>query len=209
MIPIQKLDDVSLKKRRTYEGCETAFTMSSTREWKCKSIYTLPDQERFLSDTYWTPVPDMGGLSLSKGTFLSSQGQSIIHYLCKFQTWKCGKASRAAPHPYKPALNVGKLANVVKLSDISNSPANIAELKAQHASYHQEEEFLIQNVPTCWNSTLETMSVQNNKEQLQIKLVQQEMNTTVCQSWKRCWSHAGEEISLFLSNFISWQIAFQ
>lgn len=81
MIPIQKLDDVSLKKGEH----EAAFTMPLTREWKCKSIYALPDQEQFLSDTYWALVPDMSGLSPSKGTFLSSQGQNTIQYLCKFQ----------------------------------------------------------------------------------------------------------------------------
>lgn len=37
--------------------------------------------------------------------------------------------------------------------DISNSPANTAELKVQQTSYHWDDDSLIQNVPTCWNST--------------------------------------------------------
>lgn len=75
------------------------------------------------------------------------------------------------------------------------SVENTAVLKVQRASYRHKEESLVQNVPTCWNSTFKMINwVQINKDPLKVTLAQQKMNTTGCQRWKHCWSHAGEMI---------------
>ncbi|XP_063765784.1 E3 SUMO-protein ligase ZBED1-like [Eleginops maclovinus] len=69
----------------------------------------------------------------------------------------------------------GALAKCRKIvGHFKHSAANTAELKLQQASHGQEEQSLIQDVPTCWNSTLEMIKRgQNNKDPLKATLAQQ------------------------------------
>lgn len=58
-----------------------------------------------------------------------------------------------------------------------HSPANTSELKAQQASLGLQEESLVQDVPTRWNSTLEMIKrIQHNKDPLKATLDQQKHN---------------------------------
>lgn len=48
---------------------------------------------------------------------------------------------------------VGALAKCHKIvGHFKHSPANTIELKLQQTSHGQEEELLVQDLPTCWNS---------------------------------------------------------
>ncbi|XP_054592038.2 E3 SUMO-protein ligase ZBED1-like [Nothobranchius furzeri] len=58
-----------------------------------------------------------------------------------------------------------------------HSPANLDELNAQQASLGQEQEQLVQDVPTRWNSTLEMVKrVRRNRDALHTTLSQQKHN---------------------------------
>nr|XP_054591422.1 E3 SUMO-protein ligase ZBED1-like [Nothobranchius furzeri] len=58
-----------------------------------------------------------------------------------------------------------------------HSPANSDELNAQQASLGQEQEQLVQDVPTRWNSTLEMVKrVRRNRDALHTTLSQQKHN---------------------------------
>ncbi|KAJ8342953.1 hypothetical protein SKAU_G00328810 [Synaphobranchus kaupii] len=72
----------------------------------------------------------------------------------------------------------GALAKCRKIvGHFKHSPANAAELKAQQASHGQDEEPLIQDVPTRWNSTLAMITrILQNKEPLKETLAQQKHN---------------------------------
>ncbi|KAL7389051.1 hypothetical protein ABVT39_025546 [Epinephelus coioides] len=72
----------------------------------------------------------------------------------------------------------GALAKCRKIvGHFKHSPANTAKLKAQQASHGQDEEPLIQDVPTRWNSTLGMITrVLKNKEPLKPTLAQQKHN---------------------------------
>lgn len=78
----------------------------------------------------------------------------------------------------------GALAKCRKIvGHFKHSPANTAELKVQQASHGQEEESLVQDVATRWNSTLEMIKrVQRNKEPLTATLAQQKHNLAMLSS---------------------------
>ncbi|KAL7398344.1 hypothetical protein ABVT39_008211 [Epinephelus coioides] len=61
-----------------------------------------------------------------------------------------------------------------------HSPANSDELNAQQASLGQDQEPLVQDVPTRWNSTLEMIKrVRRNRDPLHATLTQQKHNLTL------------------------------
>ncbi|KAJ8369426.1 hypothetical protein SKAU_G00094540 [Synaphobranchus kaupii] len=61
-----------------------------------------------------------------------------------------------------------------------HSPANSDELNAQQASLEQDQEPLVQDVPTRWNSTLEMIKrVRRNRDPLHATLSQQKHNLTL------------------------------
>jgi len=72
---------------------------------------------------------------------------------------------------------VNALAKCLKIvRHFKHSPANATELKVQQVSQGQEDESLIQDVPTHWNSTLMIKRVKHNKDPLEATLAQQKHN---------------------------------
>ncbi|KAG7497214.1 zinc finger BED domain-containing 1-like [Solea senegalensis] len=68
-----------------------------------------------------------------------------------------------------------------------HSPANAAELQAQQAALEQQQEPLIQDVPTRWNSTVEMVKrLNHNQAAIKATLDQQRrhQNGTSCRDWK-------------------------
>lgn len=79
---------------------------------------------------------------------------------------------------------VGALAKCHKIvGHFKHSPANTIELKLQQTSQGQEEELLVQDLPTCWNSTLQVIKrIQHNEDPLMATLVQQKHNLAMLTS---------------------------
>ena len=95
----------------------------------------------------------------------------------------------------------GALAKCRKVvGHFKHSPANSDELNAQQASLGQDQEQLVQDVPTRWNSTLEMIKrVRRNRDALHTTLSQQKHNLALptnaefekLANLENCWSHAG------------------
>ena len=109
----------------------------------------------------------------------------------------------------------GALAKCRKVfGHFKHSPANSDELNAQQASLGQDQEQLVQDVPTRWNSTLEMIKrVRRNRDALHTTLSQQKHNLALptnaefekLANLENCWSHAGMVYKD--SVFMNWHIS--